>query len=78
MLLNFCVTSLLVTNYIVLAGCLLFDVFQIDDRKASYKEVATLLRGCGIDLDHNRFLILQVIKLCAPLFLMTFLVVSKL
>merc|ERR1712098_258596 len=24
-----------------------------------YKEVATMLRGSGIDLDHNRFLILQ-------------------
>jgi hypothetical protein len=25
-----------------------------------YKEVGTLLRDCGVDLDHNRFLILQV------------------
>ena len=29
-------------------------------KKVQYKEVAALLRGCGIDLDHNRFLILQV------------------
>ena len=33
--------------------------YKINDRKAQYKEVATLLRGNGIDLDHNRFLILQ-------------------
>ncbi|XP_005096414.1 structural maintenance of chromosomes protein 4 [Aplysia californica] len=33
--------------------------YYVDGKKAAYKEVATLLRGCGIDLDHNRFLILQ-------------------
>lgn len=33
--------------------------YKINDRKVQYKEVATLLRGNGIDLDHNRFLILQ-------------------
>jgi len=34
--------------------------YFIDDRRVQYKEVGTLLRECGVDLDHNRFLILQV------------------
>lgn len=34
--------------------------YQIDGRKVQFKEVAQLLRKHGIDLDHNRFLILQV------------------
>ena len=34
----------------------------MDGKKAAYKEVAKVLRGCGIDLDHNRFLILQVTR----------------
>ncbi|RUS83429.1 hypothetical protein EGW08_008801 [Elysia chlorotica] len=33
--------------------------YYLDGKKAAYKEVAHILRGCGIDLDHNRFLILQ-------------------
>ena len=33
--------------------------YQIDGRRAQFKEVARLLREKGIDLDHNRFLILQ-------------------
>nr|KAG5701436.1 hypothetical protein BaRGS_032768 [Batillaria attramentaria] len=33
--------------------------YAINGKKATYKEVATLLRASGIDLDHNRFLILQ-------------------
>ncbi|GFO49904.1 structural maintenance of chromosomes protein [Plakobranchus ocellatus] len=33
--------------------------YYLDGKKAAYKEVAHVLRGCGIDLDHNRFLILQ-------------------
>ncbi len=33
--------------------------YHIDDRKSQYKEVQALLRECGVDLDHNRFLILQ-------------------
>ncbi|KAL3847105.1 hypothetical protein ACJMK2_018035 [Sinanodonta woodiana] len=33
--------------------------YCVDGRKMTYKEVASLLRGNGIDLDHNRFLILQ-------------------
>jgi structural maintenance of chromosome 4 len=33
--------------------------YFIDDRKTTFKEVGTLLRECGVDLDHNRFLILQ-------------------
>ena len=33
--------------------------YYIDERRVQYKEVGTLLRECGVDLDHNRFLILQ-------------------
>ncbi|XP_018323917.1 structural maintenance of chromosomes protein 4 [Agrilus planipennis] len=33
--------------------------YQINDRRVQFKEVATLLREHGVDLDHNRFLILQ-------------------
>lgn len=33
--------------------------YFIDERKVKYIEVGTLLRECGVDLDHNRFLILQ-------------------
>lgn len=33
--------------------------YYVNDCKASFKEVTTLLRKHGIDLDHNRFLILQ-------------------
>ena len=38
--------------------------YQVNGKKVPFKEVATLLRGSGIDLDHNRFLILQVCILC--------------
>lgn len=34
--------------------------YQVDGRRVSFKEVAALLRAQGVDLDHNRFLILQV------------------
>ena len=34
--------------------------YQLNGKKVPLKEVAALLRGSGIDLDHNRFLILQV------------------
>lgn len=34
--------------------------YHINGRKVPFKEVARLLKDCGIDLDHNRFLILQV------------------
>uniref|UniRef100_A0A5K3FCS3 Structural maintenance of chromosomes protein n=1 Tax=Mesocestoides corti TaxID=53468 RepID=A0A5K3FCS3_MESCO len=33
--------------------------YYVNDCKASFKEVTSLLRQHGIDLDHNRFLILQ-------------------
>ena len=33
--------------------------YAVDGRKTNFKEVGTLLRSKGIDLDHNRFLILQ-------------------
>ncbi|TKS80947.1 Structural maintenance of chromosomes protein 4 [Collichthys lucidus] len=35
------------------------SVYHISGKKATFKEVGTLLRSHGIDLDHNRFLILQ-------------------
>ena len=40
--------------------------YQLNGKKVSFKEVAALLRGSGIDLDHNRFLILQVSHMAAP------------
>ncbi|KAK0555450.1 Structural maintenance of chromosomes protein 4 [Tilletia horrida] len=33
--------------------------YSINDRKSTFTEVTTLLKGRGIDLDHKRFLILQ-------------------
>ena len=33
--------------------------YSINGRASNYSEVQTLLKGRGIDLDHNRFLILQ-------------------
>lgn len=33
--------------------------YSINGRQSNYKEVQALLKGRGIDLDHNRFLILQ-------------------
>eukprot|EP00795_Rhopilema_esculentum_P016959 gene16959-8457_t len=33
--------------------------YYVDGKKKTFKEVGTLLRQSGIDLDHNRFLILQ-------------------
>merc|ERR1712079_525962 len=33
--------------------------YSLNGKRAQYKEVAKLLRDKGIDLDHNRFLILQ-------------------
>ncbi len=35
------------------------SVFDIDGKKLPFKEVGQILRAKGIDLDHNRFLILQ-------------------
>jgi chromosome segregation ATPase len=34
--------------------------YAISGRTSTYSEVQALLKGRGIDLDHNRFLILQV------------------
>ena len=34
--------------------------YTINDKTSSFTEVTALLKGKGIDLDHNRFLILQV------------------
>jgi structural maintenance of chromosome 4 len=36
------------------------SVYSINGKRSTYKEVGVLLRASGIDLDHNRFLILQV------------------
>lgn len=33
--------------------------YYLDGKKKTFKEIGTLLRQKGIDLDHNRFLILQ-------------------
>ena len=38
------------------------SAYNIDGKKATFKDVGILLRSHGIDLDHNRFLILQVIN----------------
>ncbi|KAJ8280337.1 hypothetical protein GJAV_G00053360 [Gymnothorax javanicus] len=35
------------------------SAYHINGRKATFKDVGSLLRSHGIDLDHNRFLILQ-------------------
>lgn len=35
------------------------STYMINDRNSTYKEVTTLLKAEGIDLDHKRFLILQ-------------------
>lgn len=42
--------------------------YTINGKSSSYKEVQTLLKGRGIDLDHNRFLILQVKNFLCSLF----------
>lgn len=34
--------------------------YTINDRRVHFKEVASLLKKHNVDLDHNRFLILQV------------------
>lgn len=34
--------------------------YTINDRRVQFKEVAALLKRHSVDLDHNRFLILQV------------------
>ena len=36
--------------------------YYIDDRRSNFTEVTDMLKGKGIDLDNNRFLILQVIQ----------------
>lgn len=33
--------------------------YYMDGKKQTFKEIGAVLRACGIDLDHNRFLILQ-------------------
>lgn len=44
--------------------------YHVNGRKVPFKEVARLLKDCGIDLDHNRFLILQVGLTFKPMFIM--------
>lgn len=36
------------------------SVYHVSGKKTTFKDVGILLRSHGIDLDHNRFLILQV------------------
>ena len=38
--------------------------YSINDHTSTFTEVTTLLKAKGIDLDHNRFLILQVRHPC--------------
>ena len=40
------------------------SVYHLNGKKLQFKEIAALLRESGIDLDHNRFLILQVHCVC--------------
>lgn len=35
--------------------------YELNKKKVQFKEIAKLLRSYGVDLDHNRFLILQVL-----------------
>ena len=41
---------------------LMYLLIKVDGKRCQFKDVAKLLRAKGIDLDHNRFLILQVQK----------------
>lgn len=34
--------------------------YELNDRRVQFKEISVLLQKYGIDLKHNRFLILQV------------------
>lgn len=34
--------------------------YKLNENKVQFKEISKLLRSHGVDLDHNRFLILQV------------------
>lgn len=34
--------------------------YELNKKKVQFKEIAKILRSYGVDLDHNRFLILQV------------------
>jgi structural maintenance of chromosome 4 len=43
--------------------------YTINDRNSTFSEVTTLLKSRGIDLDHKRFLILQV---CVAVSICTF------
>ena len=43
--------------------------YYIDGKKSNFKDVTTRLKDCGVDLDHNRFLILQVRTLFCVKFL---------
>jgi chromosome segregation ATPase len=43
--------------------------YTINRRTSTFTEVQTLLKGRGIDLDHKRFLILQVREISSPCFL---------
>jgi structural maintenance of chromosome 4 len=40
--------------------------YFVNDTKSTYTQVGQLLRGYGIDLDNNRFLILQVLSSLSP------------
>ncbi len=41
------------------------SAYYVDGRRSSFGEVTDLLKAKGIDLDNNRFLILQA-RICMP------------
>ena len=53
------------TTYFVPNADVVFS-YTYTGRKSDYKEVTALLKQSGIDLDHNRFLILQVCNTPPP------------
>ncbi len=46
--------------------------YEVNGRKQTFKDVAKLLRKKGVDLDHNRFLILQARNILLILFRLVF------
>lgn len=46
--------------------------YELNKKKVQFKEIAKILRFYGVDLDHNRFLILQVCILLYLIMLMPY------
>lgn len=51
--------------------------YTINNRRVHFKEVAALLKKHNVDLDHNRFLILQVSKIYKFVYILTSIVSSN-